>query len=74
MKHLHLSRFMKRLPYLILVLILLLSFHYTNAQTPPPPDGGGGPGTVNDVPINFLLYPFLALGTYIGYRFFSKPK
>ena len=39
---------------------------------PDPPDGGGGPGTVNDAPINFFIYPFMLIGVYLGYKFFSK--
>lgn len=67
---------MKHLPYLILVLVLFLSFQYTNAQTtpPPPPNGGGGAGTVNDTPINFLIYPLMLLGTYIGLLWIKKPS
>lgn len=62
---------MKHLGYFFL--IFLVNLHLSYAQAPPPPDGGGGPGTTPDVlPINVLVYPFLLLGAYLGYRFIKK--
>lgn len=61
---------MKHLGYFFL--IFLVNLHLSYAQAPPPPDGGPGPGGVDDVPINILVYPFLLLGAYLGYRFIKK--
>jgi hypothetical protein len=61
--------------YFFLAFIILAFVYNANAQgTPPPPDGGSGPGTVDDVSINFLIYPYMLLGAYLGARFFSKFK
>jgi hypothetical protein len=67
---------MKILSYIFLIFIFLAPAYCAMAQGggPPPPDGGGGPGTVFDVPINFLVYPFLVLGVYLGLRFSAKSK
>lgn len=67
---------MKHLGYIIFALLILASLQQVWAQTPPPPpDGGGGDGTVDDVfPINFLVYPFMLLGVYLGYRFFMTSE
>lgn len=67
---------MKQFRYIILASLVFAAFQYANAQgPPPPPDGGGGDGTVTDVvPINFLIYPFLIIGAYIGYRFSKNSK
>ncbi|QTY26747.1 hypothetical protein [Flavobacterium sp. CS20] len=62
------------LKYIILIAFVFLSINVVLAQGPPPPDGGGGPGTTNDVGINFLIYPFLILGSVLGYFFFNKRK
>lgn len=64
---------MKRLNLIIFVLLTVVVLHTTYAQgPPPPPDGGGGDGVVIDVAINFLIYPFMILGSYLGYRFIKK--
>lgn len=66
---------MKHLGYIFLALLIFASLQYSYAQgpPPPPPDGGGGDGTVTDVvPINSLVYPFMLLGVYLGYRFVKK--
>lgn len=57
-----------------LMLCLLSIEVFSQAGTgPPPPDGGGGPGTTPDmIPINFIVYPLMLLGAYLGYRVFSK--
>ena len=63
--------FLKHLKPYLFILLLLISFTVFGQNPPPdPPDGGGGPGTVNDAPINFIVYPLLVLGSYLGYRFF----
>lgn len=49
--------------------------NFALAQSPPPPpDGGSGPGTVDDVPINLLVYPLMILACILGYRFFTYSK
>lgn len=61
--------------YCVFIILVMISYPIIAQDPPPPPDGGGGPGGVNDVPINFLIYPFLVLGAYLGFRFrdrFSK--
>lgn len=66
---------MKRLSYIIFTLLILASLQLIYAQTPPPPNGGGGDGTVDDVfPLNSLVYPFMLLGVYLGYRIFVKSE
>jgi hypothetical protein len=60
-------------PFLFLMLCFLSFEVFSQAGTgPPPPDGGAGPGSQIDVPINFITYPLMLLGTYLGYRVFSK--
>lgn len=67
---------MKRLYQILFIVFILVSLQTINAQNPPPPPDGGindeTPGNVDDVPINILVYPFLFLGAYIGYRFIKK--
>ena len=69
---------MKRLNFiLILTLVLLVAnIVYAQGDPPEPPDGtnpgGSGPGGVDDVPINFLIFPFLVLGAYLGFLFKDK--
>jgi hypothetical protein len=65
---------MKKSVYILVLVLFFYNIDIAFAQTPPPPDGGGGPGTVNDLPINFLVYPFLVFGAYLGYVFFKKPS
>lgn len=64
---------MKKSILIFLIVLLFITDAYAQGG-PPPPDGGGGPGTVFDVSIHFLVYPFLLLGAFIGVRFFSKTK
>jgi len=65
---------MKCLYQILFIVFILVSLQTIYAQTPPPPpDGGPGPGGVDDVfPINALIYPFMLLGAYVGYRFIQK--
>lgn len=56
----------------LLVFILMTVSIFAQDDPPSPPDGGGGSGGVNDVPINFLIYPFLVIGTYLGYVFRNR--
>lgn len=66
---------MKRLYRILFVILVLALTQAIYAQTPPPPDGGGGPGTTTDIlPINFIIYPFMILGAYLGYVFIKKAK
>ena len=58
--------------YIVFIVFILMTVSVIAQTPPPPPDGGGGDGTVNDVPINLLIYPFLVLGAYLGFRFFLK--
>ncbi|NBC58416.1 MAG: hypothetical protein GVY05_09070 [Bacteroidetes bacterium] len=53
---------------------LLLVVYKVSAQggPPPPPDGGGGPGTVNDIPIDYLVIPFLFFGALLGFYLLKK--
>lgn len=63
------------LKYVVIIAFMLMTGSILAQDEPPPPDGGGGPGGVDDVSINFLIYPFLVLGTYLGFVFrnrFSK--
>lgn len=72
---LHLTNFMKKEYTLILILLLLgMNFALAQSSPPPPPDGGSGPGTVDDVPINLLVYPLMILACILGYRFFTYSK
>jgi len=61
-------------PFFFLMLCFVSFEVFSQAGTgPPPPDGGGGPGTTPDaIPINFIVYPLMLLGAYLGYRVFSK--
>ena len=63
---------MKKLNLFLTLFLLIFFVEFVNAQGPPPPDGGGGPGTVDDIPINFLIFPFLILGAYLGFLFKNK--
>lgn len=65
---------MKNYIEIVFVIILVFSVYTVYGQPPPPGDGcGGTPGCVDDVlTINFLVYPFLLLGAYIGYVFIKK--
>ncbi len=66
---------MKLSTYIFLIFLILLPSFWAFAQPPPPPpNGGGGPGTVNDLPLNVLIYPFLFIGAYLGVRFFKKSE
>ena len=71
MKNLHLKGF-KPILTLVLLLVCFEVFSQAGSGPPPPPDGGGGDGTVNDVPINFIVYPLMLLASYLGFRFFNK--
>ncbi len=58
-------------------LIYFLSFLFLGlgqlfAQPTLPGTSDSGPGNVDDVPLNFLIYPLLILGAYLGFRFFKK--
>ena len=56
----------------IIVIVFLLVADMVYAQPPGPPGGGSD---VDDVlPINILVYPFLLLGAYLGFKFFKKPS
>ena len=60
---------MKIYSRIIVFIVLIFSTASVIAQAPPPP----GDGEVEDVlPINLLIYPFLVLGAYLGYRFRDK--
>ena len=64
---------MKKLSRILILIILLFVVDFVYPQGgPPPPDGGGGPGTVDDIPINFLIFPFLIIGAYLGFLFKEK--
>ena len=55
-----------------ILLTIVFSFLFLNnmlAQLPPLPNDDGN---VNDVPIHFLVYPFLVLGAYLGFKVLKK--
>lgn len=59
------------LKYVVIIAFMLMTESIFAQEPPPPPDGG----EVDDVSINFLIYPFLVLGAYLGLAFrnrFSK--
>ncbi len=59
-------------------LIYLFSFLFLGLNTllaqPTLPGQGTDGGNVTDTPINLLIYPFLLLGAFIGYKFFSTKE
>lgn len=59
---------MKKVFKILATVALFLVVYKVSAQggPPPPPDGGDGPGTVNDIPIDLLVLPFLLLGSILG--------
>jgi hypothetical protein len=52
-------------------ILLLCGFNTLMAQPTLPGQGTDG-GNVTDTPINLLIYPFLMLGAYLGFKFFKK--
>jgi hypothetical protein len=64
--------FLNHIKPILFLILLFISLEVFSQTPPPPPDGGGGPGTVNDIPINFIVYPLMLIGAYLGYRVFSK--
>lgn len=57
--------------FILLLILILLSTEMVIAQNPPDPPspGDSGPGNVDDtLPIDYLIYPFLILGAYLGFK------
>ncbi len=54
---------------LLTTALSLLFFYDMLAQLPPLPTDDGN---VEDVPIHFLVYPFLVLGAYLGFKVLKK--
>ena len=61
---------MKKNIFILLLILMLLSTGMAIAQNipDPPSPGDSGPGNVDDTPINYLIYPFLILGAYLGFK------
>jgi hypothetical protein len=57
--------------FIYLFVLMFIGLNELVAQPTLPGQGPGG-GNVEDNPIHFLIYPFLALGAYLGFRFFKK--
>jgi hypothetical protein len=54
-----------------ILFFFILVFSHINAQPVLPGQGTGG-GNVEDTPITLLIYPIMALGLYMGIRYFKK--
>lgn len=65
---------MRKVFKILATVALFLVVYKVSAQggPPPPPDGGGGDGTVNDIPIDYLIIPFLVFGSFLGSYLLKK--
>jgi len=65
---------MKRLCQIFFIILILacLQTIYAQGPAPPAPDPPTGGGVEDVFPINFLVYPFILLGAFIGYRYFKN--
>ena len=54
---------------LFTIALSIMFFSDVLAQLPPLPTDDGN---VDDVPIHFLVYPFLVLGAYLGFKVLKK--
>jgi hypothetical protein len=48
--------------------LAFLTINEVASQPTLPGTSGDGPSNVDDVPIQFLIYPLLLLGAYLGYK------
>ena len=63
-----------KLKLIVFFIFCVGDFQITMAQMPPGLPGSGGGTNVDDVPIQFLIYPLILLGAYLGFRTIKDSK